>query len=107
MIDEEDRVGRATNSLVGAGVIVSGGAVRTSILSPGVRIHSYADVEGSVVMHGAVIGRGAVVRNAIIDKNVHIESGAKVGVDAEHDRARFTISAQGIVVVAKGTVVEA
>ena len=76
VFDEPGRVGQALNSLVCSGVVVSGGTVRRSILSPGVRIHSHAEVTGTVLMHGVDVGRGAIVRNAIVDKNVRIEPGA-------------------------------
>jgi len=103
VLDEPGRVGTARNSLVSQGVIVSGGTVRTSILSPGVRVHSGADVAGSVLMNGVDIGRGAVVRNAILDKNVVVWPGASLGVDPAADRARgFTLTDAGVVVVGKG-----
>ncbi len=105
--DEPGRVGAAMNSMVCAGVVVSGGTVRRSVLSPGVHVHSRAEVEGSVLMHGVDVGGGAVVRNAIVDKNVIIAPGARVGVDAEADRARFPLSPGGIVVIGKGQTVEA
>jgi glucose-1-phosphate adenylyltransferase len=96
------RTGRAFNSLVSNGVVVSGGLVRESVLSPGVRVSSWATVERSVVMDNTVIGRRAVVRNAIIDKNVTVPAGAQVGCDKEHDRARgFVVSDAGITVVGK------
>jgi glucose-1-phosphate adenylyltransferase len=104
--DSGDRVGRAIDSLVSNGVIVSGGLVRQSVLSPGVRVNSWAVVERSVVLHNTTIGRHAVVRNAIIDKNVTIPEGAVVGVDKDHDRARgFVVSAGDITVVGKGQAV--
>jgi len=105
--EEPGRVGSAMNSMVCAGVVVSGGTVRRSILSPGVHIHSHAEVEGSVLMHDVDVGRGAVVRNAIVDKNVTIAPGALVGVDPEADRARFPLSPGGIVVIGKGQTVDA
>jgi glucose-1-phosphate adenylyltransferase len=101
--DSGDRVGRAINSVVSNGVIVSGGLVRNSVLSPGVRVNSWARVERAVVLDNSRIGRHAVVENAIIDKNVDVPEGALVGVDKEHDRARgFIVSEGGITVVGKG-----
>jgi glucose-1-phosphate adenylyltransferase len=104
---EKERMGHALDSMVCAGVVVSGGEVRRSVLSPMVHIHSHAAVEGSVLFPGVQVGRRAVVRNAIVDKNVIIEPGAQVGVDAEADRKRFTVSSGGIVVIGKGARVEA
>jgi glucose-1-phosphate adenylyltransferase len=104
--DSEGRVGHAINSMVCAGAIVSGGEVRRSIISPGVRINSYAQVEGSVLMHGVRVGRHATVRNAIIDKDVVIPEGARVGVDLELDRQRFTVSDGGIIAIGKGEKVQ-
>src|SRR6185295_8217838 len=95
VIDEQP--GLALDSLVSAGVIVAGGTVRRSVLSPGVRIERGAVVEGGVILDGVRIGRGAVVRNAILDKGVDVADGAVVAVDPEADRARFTVSRNGIV----------
>jgi glucose-1-phosphate adenylyltransferase len=104
--DSGDRVGRAINSIVSNGVVVSGGLVSSSVLSPGVRVNSWSRVERSVLLHNTRIGRHAVVENAILDKNVVVPEGAQVGVDKEHDRARgFTVSPGGITVVGKGQLV--
>jgi glucose-1-phosphate adenylyltransferase len=92
--------------MVSAGVVVSGGTVRRSILSPGIRVHSRSLVEGSVLMHDVDVGRGAVVRNAIVDKNVAIPEGAQIGVDLDRDRKLYTVSDNGVVVIGKGQRVE-
>jgi glucose-1-phosphate adenylyltransferase len=105
--EQPGRTGMALDSMVCAGVVVSGGVVRRSVLSPGVRVHSRAEVEGSVLLHNVDIGRDAIVRNAVLDKNVHVAAGAQIGVDPEADRLRFPMSDGGIVVISKGTTVDA
>jgi glucose-1-phosphate adenylyltransferase len=107
VFEEEGRVGHALDSMVCSGVVISGATVRRSVLSPGAHLHSYAEVEDSILMQGVDVGRNAVVRKAILDKNVRVEEGAKVGVDLDADRERFTVSDGGVVVVGKGQVVRA
>jgi glucose-1-phosphate adenylyltransferase len=107
VFDEDGRRGQSLDSMVCAGVVISGATARRSVLSPGVHLHSYAEVEDAILMHDVNVGRDAVVRRAIIDKNVRIEPGATVGVDAERDRERFAVSSGGVAVVGKGAVVEA
>jgi glucose-1-phosphate adenylyltransferase len=102
VFEDPGHTGMAVDSMVCAGVIVAGGIVRRSVLSPEVFVRSGAKVEGSVLMDGVDVGENAMVRNAIVDKNVVIEAGAKLGVDIEHDRQRFVVSPGGIVVVGKG-----
>mgnify|MGYP006276803639 FL=1 len=94
--------GNAHESMVGAGTIISGAHVRTSVIATSVAIGSGAYVEGSVIMPGVRIGRNAVVRRAILDKNAVIPDGAQIGVDLEHDRQLYTVSDSGIVVLGKG-----
>ncbi|MDQ1604180.1 MAG: glucose-phosphate adenylyltransferase, partial [Actinomycetota bacterium] len=97
---EDGRVGHAINSFVSDGAVVSGARIEGSVLSPWVSVHSWASVTGSVLMDNVTVERHAVVRNAIVDKNVVIPEGARLGVDAEEDRARgFVVSDGGITVV--------
>ncbi|RPI23807.1 MAG: glucose-1-phosphate adenylyltransferase [Actinobacteria bacterium] len=104
VFDLEDRRGTAVQSIVGAGVIVSGAMAVRSIISSEVRIHSYALVEDSVLFPGVHVGRRAVVRRAIIDKNVEVPDGYQIGVDHELDRERFHVTDSGIVVIGKNDV---
>ncbi|RVX42559.1 glucose-1-phosphate adenylyltransferase [Nonomuraea polychroma] len=104
--NDGDRVGRAIDSLVSPGVIVSGGSAIRSILSPKVVLHSHARVEDSVLMENVKVGRGAIVRKAIIDKNVVIPDGARIGFDLEYDRTRFALTRSGVVVIGKNEIVE-
>lgn len=105
--ESEPRVGTALDSIVGLGSIVSGGHVEGSVLSPDVRVNSWAHVEDSILFEGVDIGRHAKVRKAIIDKNVHIPAGMKIGYDPEQDKARgFTISEGGVTVIPLGTQLE-
>jgi glucose-1-phosphate adenylyltransferase len=107
IFDEEERIGHAIDSMVSPGSIISGGTVKRSVLSPTVGVDARALVEGSVLMDGVQVGQGAVVRNAILDKQVVVPEGARIGVDPEHDKARgFTVSANGITVIGKGTKVD-
>jgi glucose-1-phosphate adenylyltransferase len=104
--DDGDRLGRAVNSVVSNGVIVSGGLVRNSVLSPGTRIDSWSRVDRAVILHGSRVSRHAIVRNAILDKNVTVQEGATVGVDKQRDRARgLTVSSGGITVAGTRQVV--
>jgi glucose-1-phosphate adenylyltransferase len=100
--EREGRLGRATDSLVSEGCIISGGRVDGSILSPKVRINSYAQVEGSILFENVNIGRHCRIRRAIIDKHVDIPAGTSIGYDLEEDRKRFHVTESGIVVIPKG-----
>ncbi len=96
------RAGMALDSMVCAGTIISGGRVERSILSPNVRINSWAHVEDSILFEGVNVGRDAKIRRAIIDKGVDVPEGARVGYDLDLDRARgFTVTESGVVVIGK------
>jgi glucose-1-phosphate adenylyltransferase len=102
------RRGEAHDSIICQGTIISGGRVARSIISPGVRVNSYAEVEDSIIFEGVDIGRHARIRRAIIDKHVRIPAGVEIGYDPAADLARgFTISPGGVVVLARGQQVTA
>ena len=99
--DSPDRTGRALNSVVAGGTIVSGATLRESVVASGVRIHSYAEVYRSVILDGVEIGRHCRIQNAIIDKNVQVPPGEMIGYDLDKDRERFTVTPKGLVAVPK------
>lgn len=104
---DPDRRGAAFNSIVCQGAIVSGGQVFRSIISPDVRVNSYALVEDSILLDGVEVGRRARIRRAIIDKEVKIPPGFEIGWNRKLDLARgLTITPDGLTVVAKGEELE-
>jgi glucose-1-phosphate adenylyltransferase len=102
VFDWYDRKGMALNSIVSEGTIVSGSLVRNCVVGRNVRIHSYSEVEDSVIMDWVEIGRNCKIRNAIIDKSNVIPSGTQIGYDAAHDKEHYFVSETGIIVVARG-----
>jgi glucose-1-phosphate adenylyltransferase len=99
VFDEEGRRGMAVDSIVAGSSIVSGGYVKGSVIGRGVRIHTGAHIEDSVIFDNCDIGRHAKVRRAILDKNVKLPPGAEVGYNQEEDRKRYHVTESGIVVI--------
>jgi glucose-1-phosphate adenylyltransferase len=96
---KDKRIGSALDSIVSGGCIISGGSVVRSVLSRSVRVHSFAEVEDSIIFSDVDIGEHAHVRKAIIDRGVRIAPHEKIGFDPEEDRKRFFVSDDGIVVI--------
>jgi glucose-1-phosphate adenylyltransferase len=97
--DEDGRRGMATSSLVANGCIVSGARVRRSLLSTGVRVNSFAEVEGAVILPHAQVGRGARLRNVIVDSRVRVPANLVVGEDPGHDERRFRRTDKGVCLI--------
>jgi glucose-1-phosphate adenylyltransferase len=97
--EEGRRCGQALDSIISGGCIISGSRVSGSILCPNVRVHSFCDIEQSILMPGVRIGRHARLRRAIVDRDVLIPRGALIGFDAEEDRRRHAVTDNGIVIV--------
>jgi glucose-1-phosphate adenylyltransferase len=94
--------GVATDSILSAGVLITGGRVHESVLSPKVLVQNDATVSQSVLMDNVWVGEGAVVDRCILDKNVVVPPGTRVGVDREEDKARgLTVTTSGLTVAPK------
>jgi glucose-1-phosphate adenylyltransferase len=87
------------DSIVSGGCIISGGRVIRSVLSRGVRVHSLAVVDDSIILPDVEIGEKAQIRRTIIDRGVKIAPNDRIGFDLEADKKRFSISESGIVVI--------
>jgi glucose-1-phosphate adenylyltransferase len=99
VFNEEGRRGTAVDSILAGGSIVSGGTVLCSVIGRGVRVHTGALVEESILFDNCDIGRYAKVRRAILDKNVKVPEGATIGYDLEEDRKKYFVTESGLVVV--------
>jgi glucose-1-phosphate adenylyltransferase len=99
VFDDDDRRGMAVDSLVSAGCIVSGGAVRRSLLSTGVHVHSFSTVEDSVILPLCNIGRHARLRKVILDERCRVPEGLVAGEDPELDARRFHRTGAGITLI--------
>jgi glucose-1-phosphate adenylyltransferase len=98
---EGRRMGLAVDSVVSSGCIVSGGRVLHSVLSPGVRVNSYCEIEYSILLPGVEIGRNSRIRRAIVNTGAKIPESSLIGFDQEADRAKgHYITECGITVVA-------
>ncbi|HOK04674.1 MAG TPA: hypothetical protein PLN24_05430, partial [Victivallales bacterium] len=86
------RIGKAIDSLVCDGCIVSGSTVTNSVLFNSVHIHSYATVHNSILLNEVEIGEHCRIRNAIIDKHVYLPEGTSVGYNRQEDERRFFVT---------------
>ena len=102
--NEEGRRGQALSSLVSGGCIISGSSLNRSLLFTGVRVHSYSQLEGAVLLPYVEVGRGAQLRNVVVDRGVLIPPGLVVGEDPESDAIRFRRSAKGTVLITQSMI---
>jgi glucose-1-phosphate adenylyltransferase len=99
VLDEEGRRGLAINSLVSGGSIISGAAVRESLLFSSVRIDERSYVERAVILPSVHVGHDCVIKNAIIDEGCDIAPHTQIGVDRSEDARRFYVTDKGVVLV--------
>lgn len=99
VFDDDARRGYAVDSLVSGGCIISGAAVRRSLLFSNVRVHSYADIEDSVILPNVDIGRYVTLKKVVLDKDCIIPEGMTIGLDPVEDAKRFYVTEKGITLV--------
>jgi len=99
VFNENGRQGKALDSIVSDGCIISGAEVQHSLLSTNVRIKEYSFIKNSVILPNVRIGANCRIINAIIDKETNIPAGTTIGENPEEDRRRFEVSSGGIVLV--------
>jgi glucose-1-phosphate adenylyltransferase len=102
--DEQGQAGHATGSIISGGCILSGGSVSGSVLGRGVRIHSGAVVEDSILFDNCTVGPHCTIRRAILDEGVQLPEGMSIGVDAAADASRFHVTEAGVAVVTRKSV---
>jgi glucose-1-phosphate adenylyltransferase len=101
VFNDPDRMGIATDSIVAGGSIISGGHVNRSVLGYDVRVNSFCEVEDSIIFNHVNVGRHSRIKRAIIDRHVNLPEGTVIGYDTDADRARYSVTEKGIVVVVR------
>ncbi|ROH88250.1 glucose-1-phosphate adenylyltransferase [Pseudomethylobacillus aquaticus] len=99
VFNNPERCGRATDSVVSGGCIISGSSVTDSVLFSDVRVNSYSSIESSVILPNVDVGRYVTLKRVVVDKGARIPDGMQIGIDHELDRQRFYVSEKGIVLV--------
>ena len=97
--NQDGRRGQAINSLVSNGCIVSGSSLCHSLVFTGVHVHSYANIDGAVILPYVDVGRHARLKNVVIDRGVRIPEGLVVGEDPDRDAQRFRRTERGICLI--------
>ncbi len=99
VFNDEGRTGKATDSLVSGGCLISGSDVSNSVLFSDVNVADYCQLQGAVVLPRVLIEPHVTLKNVVIDRGCRIPAGMQIGVDLAQDRKRFHVSEKGIVLV--------
>lgn len=101
--DQAGSVSDISKSMIGAGSYINGAKISNSVLGFSSHICSAAVIKDSILLGNVKVGSGARLTKVILDKNVEIAPGTIIGEDLEEDRKKFTVSKEGVVVIAKGS----
>ncbi len=97
--DDDERRGMAVDTMLSGGCLITGSTVRHSVLFSNVRVHSFSEVNDSVILPDVEIRRGCRISKCVIDKGTLIPEGTIIGEDPVEDAKRFYVSEKGIVLV--------
>ena len=84
--DTKPRAGKALDSLVAHGSIISGAQVRNSVISYNVFLRSWSLVEESVIMENVIVGRHCRIKKAIITEGTRIPNHTEIGYNPKKDQ---------------------
>jgi glucose-1-phosphate adenylyltransferase len=99
VFDDEGRRGMAVDSLVSGGCIISGSRVSRSLVFSNVRVHSFCEIEDSVILPDVLVKRSVKLRRCVIDRRCVLPDGFTAGFDPEQDRKRFYVSEGGVTLI--------
>ncbi|SMO80139.1 glucose-1-phosphate adenylyltransferase [Gracilimonas mengyeensis] len=99
VFNDPDRQGKAVDSIVAEGCIISGASVTHSVLSNNVRVEEHSTVDNSILLPNVVIGPNCRIKNAIIDKECRVPQGTVIGEDPEADARDYDLSPEGVTLV--------
>jgi glucose-1-phosphate adenylyltransferase len=99
VFDTEERRGAAFDSLVSGGCVISGSLIRRSLLFSNVHVHSYCNIEDSVVLPDVEIHRHVVLKNCVVDRYCTLPAGLEAGIDPTRDRERFFVTDRGVTLI--------
>jgi glucose-1-phosphate adenylyltransferase len=99
VFNTDERRGMATDSLISGGCIISGAVINQSVLFSDVHVHSFSEIEDSVIMPNVEVGRHVKLKRVVVDKGASIPEGMEIGFDLALDKKRFYVSEKGITLV--------
>ena len=99
VFDDDDRRGMAVDSMVSGGCVISGARISRSLLFSNVNVHSFAEIQDSVVLPDVDVGRYCRISRAIVDRGCIIPPNTLIGEDYDQDRRRFHVTEGGVVLV--------
>jgi glucose-1-phosphate adenylyltransferase len=96
--NEPDRRGMAIESMVSGGCIISGSLYRSLLFSK-CRVHSYSQVNWSVLLPAVEVGRRVRLNRVVVDHGCQLPDGLVIGEDPELDAQRFNRTEGGVTLV--------